>query len=569
MPYVVNNKNYLHMKRSFTSLLSLTLLLLFSHVASSQTAGDYRTNVTVAPGLWSDISIWETYDGVSWIPAVAYPTSADGVITISGGDSVELDNMPVDPLVIDQVVVNGSLIIFEETVTLADGPGDDLTVNWKFSIGLNGELNGAGNVIVNSTATPAIQIRNGGELLVNTVVNGDMQFLNTGYIGGGANLVTNALTTWTSGNIIFRPGGGTFTNNGTVASISSSNDNMQLGPGVTFINAGILARTNAAGSLGLGVDVINTGAIAGIGIINFNTTLVNNGVIAPGEPIGTPLILTPNATTLFTATTDTQIQFGPTSTPPTTNSDLLIVNSAGATALNGTLTIADDPGAALGVYTIISTTGGGTLTGTFASVVKPSNFGNPVYTGTSVTIEKLSVVPVIWHSFNVLAANKKVQVSWKTLQESNTSHFEIEHSTNGTTYTSVGKVTASGNSPVISSYGFVHGNPDLTGKNYYRLKQVDLDGKFVYSEIRSLRFNEGRAAAVVALPNPVRDILQVAVQADNVSILITDLNGRIHKRMDLRQGNYQVNISSLPAGNYTIVVYEKKQRVASQQLIKL
>lgn len=155
-----------------------------------------------------------------------------------------------------------------------------------------------------------------------------------------------------------------------------------------------------------------------------------------------------------------------------------------------------------------------------------------------------------------------------TVFTSNSSHFDIEHSTNGTNYTSIGKIKAKENSPVVSSYSFVHGNPDLTGKNYYRLKQVDLDGKFTYSEIRSVRFNEGKAAVIVALPNPVKDILQVAVQADDVSIHISDMNGRIYRRLNLRAGNHQVNVSNLPTGNYSIVVYQKNKRVAVQQLIK-
>ena len=557
------------MKRIFTSFSFLFIICFSSQFVIAQSAGDYRTNFVGAVGSWSNIAIWETYNGVSWGPAAAYPTSADGVITISAGDSVNLDNITPDPT-IDQVVVDGSLIIFQETVTLADGAGDDIVVNGRLSIGLSGVLQGPGTVLVNPGFTPALQIRNGGNLGVTTVANGDVQFLNGVILSGGATVTLGSvLTTWTSGNITFSGAAPvTLINTGVMVSISTSNDNITLvGGSPAFVNNGIFGRNNSLGILGFGVPTLNNGAIAGQGTISINNVFSNPGIWAPGNAYGV-LTITPNGNTLFTGTTETQIQFSSTSTPPSNNTDQLVINSAGATALDGQLTILDDPGAALGVYTIINTTGGGTLTGTFSSVVKPSNFGDPVYTGTSVTIEKLSLVPVIWHSFNVLATNKKVQVSWKTMQESNSSHFDIEHSTNGTNYTSVGKIKAKENSPVVSSYSFVHGNPDLTGKNYYRLKQVDLDGKFTYSEIRSVRFNEGKAAVIVALPNPVKDILQVAVQADDVSIHISDMNGRIYRRLNLRAGNHQVNVSNLPTGNYSIVVYQKNKRVAVQQLIK-
>ena len=101
------------MKRIFTSFSFLFIICFSSQFVIAQSAGDYRTNFVGAVGSWSNIAIWETYNGVSWGPAAAYPTSADGVITISAGDSVNLDNITPDPT-IDQVVVDGSLIIFQE-----------------------------------------------------------------------------------------------------------------------------------------------------------------------------------------------------------------------------------------------------------------------------------------------------------------------------------------------------------------------------------------------------------------------------------------------------------------------
>ena len=75
------------MKRIFTSFSFLFIICFSSQFVIAQSAGDYRTNFVGAVGSWSNIAIWETYNGVSWGPAAAYPTSADGVITISAGYS--------------------------------------------------------------------------------------------------------------------------------------------------------------------------------------------------------------------------------------------------------------------------------------------------------------------------------------------------------------------------------------------------------------------------------------------------------------------------------------------------
>lgn len=107
-----------------TMLLSFCFFILFLSFSSAQTAGDYRSKASTA---WQLASTWETYDGSGWIAASAAPSATDGVITILPVHAV----VCTTSVVVDQLVVSGDLVI--QTVTgilnLADGPGEDLTIN--------------------------------------------------------------------------------------------------------------------------------------------------------------------------------------------------------------------------------------------------------------------------------------------------------------------------------------------------------------------------------------------------------------------------------------------------------
>src|SRR5687768_4400702 len=110
----------------------LLVSLLFSQFLFAQTAGDYRSvrpNTGAGPNYnWTNIANWETFNGTTWGAASAYPTSADGVITISTGDSITITTTPVT---IDQVRIASaaSLIIFSATATVNNGTGDDIIVD--------------------------------------------------------------------------------------------------------------------------------------------------------------------------------------------------------------------------------------------------------------------------------------------------------------------------------------------------------------------------------------------------------------------------------------------------------
>ncbi|TAH03204.1 MAG: T9SS C-terminal target domain-containing protein, partial [Sphingobacteriales bacterium] len=215
--------------------------------------------------------------------------------------------------------------------------------------------------------------------------------------------------------------------------------------------------------------------------------------------------------------------------------------------------------------------------GTFRFVVPFSSLAAPVSVGVSVVAlahststgnastsefsqaSVTSLLPVQFVSFKAELQSDKVLVSWATAQEQNASHFDVERSTNGRDFTKIGQVKAAGNSNVLVNYSFTDNNPVL-GVSYYRLRQVDIDNRFVYTKTVIIR-NEARSKAFTVWPNPVLDNVNVTLQSDknqNLNLRVVDYNGRVVRSqvVNATRGVNQitVNMSTLTKGMYVIQV---------------
>jgi ELWxxDGT repeat protein len=180
------------------------------------------------------------------------------------------------------------------------------------------------------------------------------------------------------------------------------------------------------------------------------------------------------------------------------------------------------------------------------------------------------VLPVNWLYVKAqLQANNTALISWGTAQESNTKHYEVEHSTNGNSFIKTGTVNATGNSSTALHYSFTHLNVPA-GINYYRIKQIDTDGKFSYSAVIVLRNNYAQTKTVIAT-NPVENILTV-VEPEMVfihSFQIFDSKGALvlAKQMQSRQRVISLPVTNLLSGHYVLKInYDTHSK--SIQLIK-
>lgn len=164
-------------------------------------------------------------------------------------------------------------------------------------------------------------------------------------------------------------------------------------------------------------------------------------------------------------------------------------------------------------------------------------------------------LPVSLMSFHAKKEGGAALLRWETSSEVNSDRFEIEHSTSGKTWHVVGTSSAKGDVQTERIYTFVHPNP-VPGLNFYRLKMVDKDETFTYSQIRTLSILPRSRFTIH--PNPVSNRLEITLGDEREwtvvkTITITNAKGQLvytpGKPIDRA-----VNIESLPAGDYIISI---------------
>ena len=165
------------------------------------------------------------------------------------------------------------------------------------------------------------------------------------------------------------------------------------------------------------------------------------------------------------------------------------------------------------------------------------------------------------------AFGKTAQLNWKTTNEVNTKEFEIEKRTDHTNFISIG-TKKSLNTPGTNSYAFVDNNLS-SGNTYYRLKQVDADGKFKYSDIESI--NNRSLDQVKLYPNPVTKgfTLEHPLAEVNGTLSVFNMAGAEMLNKTVLKGTTQtyVDIANLPIGMY-LVRYKVNGELISQKIIK-
>ncbi len=166
-----------------------------------------------------------------------------------------------------------------------------------------------------------------------------------------------------------------------------------------------------------------------------------------------------------------------------------------------------------------------------------------------------------------------VKISWSTASELNNDFFEIERSTDGKVFTAITKIRGMGTSNSVQKYHFEDKNPFL-GINYYRLKQVDFDGKTTIHGVRFVNFKLQNLPSVSVSPNPSHNnniTLNLTNFGDNkVTVYLIGVDGSLWHteeiRTDIANNNYPLNIKKiLPKGQYVV----KIKSVGIEETVKL
>jgi hypothetical protein len=321
--------------------------------------------------------------------------------------------------------------------------------------------------------------------------------------------------------------------------IDAPADVLMSGP-TTFSNNGTLSNCGATPVVAVfQTPVVNNGTIQGSGTYDFAGGLSNNGNVNPGCSPG-HLTIAGN----FNAGQAINIEILGSAAH---QHDHLQIG--GNMVAGGVLNLLIAPGTQLnGPLPIIESNGA--MSGAFSQINVPAGYSVAIVNN-AVELSALPALPVELSYFNVRKQAATAALSWETATERDAERFEVEHSTDGRSFRSIGMRSAAGTSQTPRQYNFIHENPVL-GANYYRLRQVDRDGSSTYSDMRMLAFN---TKGLRILSNPVREVLslQLAEAGEaQLTLEISDAAGRVVRSEVWRAGsdNFKVDISGLNAGIY-------------------
>ncbi len=163
-----------------------------------------------------------------------------------------------------------------------------------------------------------------------------------------------------------------------------------------------------------------------------------------------------------------------------------------------------------------------------------------------------TVLPIDLTSFTAEPKEDHVLLKWTTASEENNDHFDVERSSDGVQFSTIGSVNGAGTSEAASQYILPDRSP-LNGLNYYRLKQVDLDGQFEYSDISTVFFRQ-KNGPLTMVPNPGNSSVRVLLpqKAGAIIVHVIDATGRVVLAVPTSEDQVQLNTVSLSNGLYSI-----------------
>ncbi|QRR00053.1 DUF4347 domain-containing protein [Dyadobacter sandarakinus] len=331
-------------------------------------------------------------------------------------------------------------------------------------------------------------------------------------------------------------------------------DDNELAINNLMINGGLYsgnARLSITGTF------TNNGIIMGNGTFD-NAALTNGGTLAPGESPGSI-----SFTGSLTQSGNLVMEIG--GTVPLFDYDQI---QAGSFTAGGSVSVslvndfAPLPGDAFDLVNATS------ISGTFTTLNLPDiapNVWSTSYENGRFTITVLkNPMPVTLVNFTSSKNETTVALSWKTSNELNSSHFDIQRSADGKVWENIGRVETRNTD--MQQYHFTDADP-LPGENFYRLRMVDADGTFTLSKMERVSFTELKGT-ITSYPNPVTDriFLNAAKVADIQSVEIYAATGIL-----LYAGAYSgegIDVKTLPAGMFVLKATDARQHTSVFRFVK-
>ncbi|MFK7774743.1 MAG: lamin tail domain-containing protein [Saprospiraceae bacterium] len=170
-----------------------------------------------------------------------------------------------------------------------------------------------------------------------------------------------------------------------------------------------------------------------------------------------------------------------------------------------------------------------------------------------------ALMPVTLTSFEARPTeNKSVSLQWQTASEENNDYFSIEHSIDGTSFREIATQVGNGTTDKIQNYSYIHEEVE-NGLHYYRLKQVDFDGKFEYTNIVTAKINRS-SDDIFLTPNPSSNVIFVQTKTPyqrDADFQILNMQGQVVLTSVLQEGDtdMELNISDFPVGIYYLQLF--------------
>jgi len=172
----------------------------------------------------------------------------------------------------------------------------------------------------------------------------------------------------------------------------------------------------------------------------------------------------------------------------------------------------------------------------------------------------IGALPVTLAAFEAERKESVTLVTWSTTSEINSKEFEIQRSTDGKNWTAIGTVPTTGTGTAKENYQFTDLLPE-SGLNYYRLKMIDQDNSFSFSQIRSVHFPEFSWAKLY--PNPVNQMLYISIRNNRVKKMrLIDLSGRVMHNSEVLNKEMELDMRSFARGMYFVHLEQENGLIA-------
>ena len=180
--------------------------------------------------------------------------------------------------------------------------------------------------------------------------------------------------------------------------------------------------------------------------------------------------------------------------------------------------------------------------------------------GTACVREGLPLPITFLKPLEAIQKQNSIDLSWSNATQINNEKYIIEHGIDGRTFSLTGEIAGDGTTNETKHYKYIHTSPSI-GMNYYRIKQVDYDGMYSYSDIASVRYDGGGKISIY--PNPATSEVTITTTAPT-SMQIMDVYGKVHSKQEISEGQNTINLAELPKGILIFVVGDQRYRVLKE-----